>query len=344
VLTDEEVLRQTCVRCKKAGHTFVSCPDQMQAAAADRTASDAWVRRLIDLPNVDVAVINAGLTLEEGIARWQARGEELNRGNPWAGSTKMEDSLKKRLGFHKAMGMGRVHLGWIGFGVPLQFIQERHPKKLAFRNHPSAMEETEFIDREHAANLKDGSYVKVPREHLKGICPLQVVKHPVSGKKRLVQDLRWINGHLPNVKFRMESLHKELGDIVKPGDKMLTTDIAKAYYCLAMHPDAQQYLGWEWKGEYYMPTCLVFGLAPAPRIFTKIMRPMMAFMRSLGVRVLGMIDDYLWADTTDRILAVRAAVRTVFPLLGWSFNAKCEWEPRCLCSCRCSTKWTRASR
>ena len=327
MLSDEEVLKQTCTRCKKLGHTAFSCPDQTQAAAADRSASDAWVRRLMELPKVDVAVVNAGLTLAEGVARWKARGEELNRGNPWAGSTKMEDSLKKMLGYHKAMGMGSVHLGWIGFGVPLQFIEEKHPKKLAFRNHPSAMEEEEFVEREHASNVKDGSYVKVPREHLKGICPLQVVKHPVSGKKRLVQDLRWINGHLPNVKFRMESLHKELGDVVQPMDKLFTTDIAKAYYCLAMHPDAQQYLGWEWKGEYYMPTCLVFGLAPAPRIFTKIMRPMMAFMRSLGVRVLGMIDDYLWAEKEEAILGVRAAVQTVLPLLGWSFNAKCEWNP-----------------
>jgi hypothetical protein len=175
--------------------------------------------------------------------------------------------------------------------VPLQFIKEQKPKPLAFRNHKSSEEEAEFVDKEHAANVRDGSYVEVAREHLKGICPLQVVKHPVSGKRRLVQDLRWVNGHLPNVQFRMESLHKELGDVVKPDDKMLTTDIAKAYYCLTMHPDAQQYLGWSWKGEYYMPTCLVFGFAPVPRIFTKIMRPMMAFMRSLGVRVLGMIDD-----------------------------------------------------
>jgi len=327
VLSDEEVMRQTCVRCKKTGHTAYSCPDQTQMEETDRGEKDAWVRRLLELPRVDIAAENTGVSLEEGVARWQERGEKYNRGNPWLGSTKMEDSLKKRLGYHKAMGMSSVHLGWIGFGVPLQFIEQRHPRPLAFRNHASAMEEEEFIDKEHRSNLADGSYVKVSREQLKGICPLQVVKHPVSGKKRLVQDLRWINGHLPNVQFRMESLHKELGDVVQRGDKMLTTDIAKAYYCLAMHPDAQQYLGWEWKGEYYMPTCLVFGLAPAPRIFTKIMRPMMAFMRSLGVRVLGMIDDYLWAEREERILSVRTAVQTVLPLLGWSFNAKCEWDP-----------------
>ena len=327
VLSDEVSQLQLCDRCNKKGHTAFSCPDQTQREEEDKSSADTWVRQLINLPRVDVLHENAGLSLEEGVAKWKAKGAELNRGNPWEGSNKMEDSLKKQLGYHKAMGMSSVHLGWIGFGIPLQFIEERHPRPLAFRNHPSAMEEQTFVDAEHASNVKDGSFVKVPRSMLKGICPLQVVKHPVSGKRRLVQDLRWINGHLPNVKFRMESLHTELGDVVQPADKMLTTDIAKAYYCLALHPDAQPYLGWEWKGEFYMPTCLVFGLASAPRIFTKIMRPMMAFMRSLKVRVLGMIDDYLWAAKANGILTLREAVRTVFPLLGWSFNAKCEWEP-----------------
>ena len=327
VLSDDTVNQQSCLRCKKTGHTAFSCPDQTQAAEADKSAEHKWVRTLIESPRVDIDQVNKGLSLEEGVAAWLKRGEEMNRGNPWTGSTKKEDSLRKQLGYHKAMGMSNVHLGWIGFGVPLQFIEEKKPRPLAFRNHKSAEEEEEFVTKEHASSVADGSFVKVPRSYLKGICPLQVVKHPVTGKRRLVQDLRWINGHLPNVKFRMESLHRELGDVVKLGDKLLTTDIAKAYYCLAMHPDAQQYLGWEWKGEFYMPTCLVFGLASAPRIFTKIMRPMMAFMRSLGVRVLGMIDDYLWADRPERILALRTAVQTVMPALGWTFNEKCEWSP-----------------
>src|SRR5690606_23465294 len=140
-------------------------------------------------------------------------------------SKKREDALRKQLGYHQALGMSAVHLGWIGFGVPLHFISEKQPEVLAFRNHKSAMDEAPFVDQEHSAGLADGSFVEVRREQLKGICPLQVEKHPVSGKRRLCQDLRWINGHLPNVQFRMESLHVELGHVVRPGDKLFTTDI-----------------------------------------------------------------------------------------------------------------------
>jgi hypothetical protein len=327
IVADAVAGGQECSRCYKHGHTAKSCPDQTQQRRNDETAADRWVRELIDKPRICVVTENRGLSLQEGVARWMERGEELNRGNPWTGSEKREDSLRRFLGYHKAMGMSSVHLGWIGYGVPLHFVEEQTPLALEFRNHRAAMEHEEFVDKEHADRVADGAFVEVKREQLRGVCPLQVVKHPTSGKLRLCQDLRWINGHLPNVQFRMESLHTELGEIVEQGDQLLTTDIAKAYYCLPMHPDAQSYLGWAWKGKYYMPTCLVFGLAPAPRIFTKIMRPMMAFFRSLGVRVLGMIDDYLWADKPDGILGLRDAVRLVLPQLGWSFNEKCEWTP-----------------
>ena len=326
-LGEVEVEAQHCSRCTKRGHTERGCPDQTQGVESDKGYADGWVRELMRQPRVRIAEVNKGLALEEGVRLWLERGAARNVGNPWAGSVKREDSLRRFLGYHQAMGMSAVHIGWIGFGVPLNFIPEKTPEVLAFKNHKSAHEEGEFVDKEHSAGLADGSFVEVTRAVLKGICPLQVEKHPTSGKLRMFQDLRWINGHLPNVEFRMESLHVELGDVVQPGDKLFTTDIEKAYYCLPLHPDARPYLGWQWRGRYFMPTCLVFGLSTAPRIFTKIMRPMMAFMRSLGVRVLGMIDDYMWAARPDETKQLRAAVRMVLPQLGWKLNDKCVWEP-----------------
>ena len=115
---------------------------------------------------------------------------------------------------------------------------------MAFVNHKTAMDEQLFVDKEHEAGMRDGSYIEVQRDELRGICPLLVDKNPTTGKCRMCQDLRWINGDLPNVKFRLESLHEELGDVVQPDDKLFTTDIEKAYYCLALHLDAQAYLGW----------------------------------------------------------------------------------------------------
>jgi hypothetical protein len=94
-LAEEEVERQVCGKCTKKGHTEHSCPDQTQSVSRDRTEADAWVRRLIEAPRVDIAAVNRGLSLAEGVAAWRKRGAEFNQGNPWAGSTKMEDSLRE---------------------------------------------------------------------------------------------------------------------------------------------------------------------------------------------------------------------------------------------------------
>ena len=39
--------------------------------------------------------------------------------------------------------------------IEVRTIFGRKPRPLAFRNHKSAMEEQEFVDKEHAANVQD---------------------------------------------------------------------------------------------------------------------------------------------------------------------------------------------
>ena len=45
--------------------------------------------------------------------------------------------------------------------------------------------------------------------------------------------------------------------------------------------------------QAYEFTCLPFGLAAAPRVFAKVMKPVVGFIRSKGVRCVVYIDDFL---------------------------------------------------
>jgi hypothetical protein len=163
MLSVARVKEQTCKLCTKVAHTGHSCPDQTQSRELDSGKEDEWVRKLIDMPAIDIALVNKGKTLREGVREWMKKGETMNKGNPWEGSTRMEDSLRKRLGYHKAMDMSRGMLGWIEYGVPLQFIKEQRPRAMAFRNYASAEEGAEFVNKEHASNVLVGSYVEVER-------------------------------------------------------------------------------------------------------------------------------------------------------------------------------------
>jgi len=42
-----------------------------------------------------------------------------------------------------------------------------------------------------------------------------------------------------------------------------------------------------------MSSCLSFVLAPAPWVFTKVLKPVVGFLRSMGVRCVIYIDDLL---------------------------------------------------
>ena len=53
------------------------------------------------------------------------------------------------------------------------------------------------------------------------------------------------------------------------------------------------FLMFQWKGKYYHLTCLPNGLSSAPRIFTKILKPVYARLCSVGHTCMGHIDDSL---------------------------------------------------
>ena len=53
----------------------------------------------------------------------------------------------------------------------------------------------------------------------------------------------------------------------------------------------RNFLKFEWQGNYFRFTCLPNGLASAPRLFTKVLKPIYAHLRSLWHFCMGHIDD-----------------------------------------------------
>ena len=56
-----------------------------------------------------------------------------------------------------------------------------------------------------------------------------------------------------------------------------------------------------WKGMLYQFTCLPLSLSPSARLFTKTLKPVIAFLRSMRIRLLIFLDDILiMADSLER--------------------------------------------
>ena len=79
----------------------------------------------------------------------------------------------------------------------------------------------------------------------------------------------------------------------KKGDFMVKLDLKDAYFTVPVWIGHQKYLRFLWKETLWEFACLPFELASAPRTFTKIMKPVVATLRNLGIRLIIYLDDLL---------------------------------------------------
>lgn len=113
----------------------------------------------------------------------------------------------------------------------------------------------------------------------------------VRSKPRLVIDLRDVNELLEDKPFKYESLPEFIASLV-PDDHLVSWDIKDAYHHLFVHPSDYPYLVFTINAAYYQIITMPFGLSIAPWAWTKVMRPVLAHLRSLGFTLIGYVDDH----------------------------------------------------
>jgi hypothetical protein len=74
---------------------------------------------------------------------------------------------------------------------------------------------------------------------------------------------------------------------------MVKIDLQDAYLTVPILPSHCRFFQFEWKGRVYEFTCLPFGLSSAPWGFTKILKPVLAFLRKNGIKLIVYLDDIL---------------------------------------------------
>ena len=83
----------------------------------------------------------------------------------------------------------------------------------------------------------------------------------------------------------MENL-SYLKTLLLPGDFMTNKDLKDAYLSVPVDKSSRKFLRFIWKGTCYQFKALPFGLCSTPRIFTKVLKPVAAFLRRKSIRIL----------------------------------------------------------
>ena len=79
----------------------------------------------------------------------------------------------------------------------------------------------------------------------------------------------------------------------RKNDSICKIDLKDAYFCIAIHQIYRKFLRYNRWGQLLQYTSLPFGLAAGSRLFTKIMKPIIPFLRRMGIRLIIYLDDIL---------------------------------------------------
>lgn len=213
-------------------------------------------------------------------------------------SAHIRGRLRNHMKFWLKICLSTLVLAWIAHGYKLEFDPALgEPRDAWFSNHPGAYNHSDFVDEALTTLLQTGAIECRGKKRPKVVSPLGVVPKK-GGKSRLILDLRYVNKHLIDTKFRYET-PADLEHILKQGDYLFAFDLRSGYHHVEMHASSIEYLGFEWKGQFYVFTCLPFGLKPAPWVFTKIMRELVGWWRNKGFRLLPYLDDFIFGVRPD---------------------------------------------
>lgn len=153
-------------------------------------------------------------------------------------------------------------------------------------------------------------------------CPGQFISNVFfrpkkDGSYRMILNLKHLNYSVEYHKFKMDTFQSVV-HLVEPRCFMASVDIQDAYFSVSVSPLYRKYLRFIWAGKLYQFTALPNGLSSAPRIFTKLMKPVLSTLRLQGHIVCAYLDDlYIQNADKDSCLASLQATTELLERLGF---------------------------
>ena len=240
---------------------------------------------------------------------------------------RVKGRLKEHIDFWVAIRTNSTILEVIREGYKIPFYSQ--PGRKSFSNNRSALNHPDFVEKELKSLLESGRIVETP------VKPYVVNPLSVSGsdeKLRLILDLTYVNYFVFKDPIKYDDW-KVMEHLVHESDFLFKFDIKSGYHHVDIYPSHQKFLGFSWTlddvQKYFVFTVLPFGLSTGPFIFTKVMRPLVAYWRSQGIRICCYLDDGLGASQPSS-LAVEHSTKVRNTLLASGFvinEEKSIWVP-----------------
>ena len=176
-----------------------------------------------------------------------------------------------------------------GYKIPLLKMpsQTREPNPILF-----SWEEKRAINREIEEMISEKVIKAVAKTPNQLVSNLFARPKKDEERVRPILNLRPLNREVGYQHFKMDSL-ESIKNSLRPSVWMVKIDLKSAFWHLPIWEEHKQLLRFNWEGTLYQMEVLPFGLGSAPRIWTKIMKAPIGFLRKLGMQIAIYLDDML---------------------------------------------------
>ena len=173
---------------------------------------------------------------------------------------------------------------WVLVTVKEALIDVHNAKKVPLKdqNFSERFSQTviPLIQKEINRLLKRGVIAEVGGMELGYLSPI-FLREKKENRHRLTLNLKELNKFVPHHHFKMDTLKSTL-NMTRKGCFMASIDLTDAYYSVPVENSLQNFFAFQFQGKFYRHAFLPNDLTSAPRIFTKIMKPVLPTLRKLG--------------------------------------------------------------
>ena len=215
------------------------------------------------------------------------------------------------------IGCNEIVLEWIKQGVKIPFTS--NPPEFQLNNHKLNGIQVSFIRQELQRLLSLGYIIRQDKKP-KFISPIGCVPKKDKGF-RLIVDFRYLNSFCSSSSYKQEDI-RHAADIIEPKDKLSSIDIKDGFYHIPVNKRDQEYLSFEFENRYYSFTVCPFGLCLSPYFFAKTLRPVVTYLRTLGIKLNLYVDDFLICANTSVATDHTDLVVNCLEDLGFKINFK----------------------
>ena len=145
-------------------------------------------------------------------------------------------------------------------------------------------EQFSLVEQEVLEMLEKGTIKKVVPKQGQFLSNLFLVEKKDGGNHPVI-NFKNLNKFIPYEHFKMAGLHC-LKFLLKQDDFLSKIDLKEAYFPVPLNKNSQKFVRFQWSGNIYEFLCLCFGLEPASRIFTKLLKVPIALLRWVNIQII----------------------------------------------------------